>query len=197
MKAVKKLFVLTSTMAALSASGMAYAESVSSEFHVTIRIMPVCQVETSTGNAPTQELTTPSAGADIDFGEHLSNSTADVKRLSKAGAGGGIQVKCTKGTPYQIALTPDSTSSTTGAGTMSGLVGSAAATANDKIAYTLYKDDGYSQAWGNQKNVNTLTGSGEGIASPIHHLVYGKVAGAELDKTAGRYIDRVAVEVSY
>lgn len=80
---------------------------------------------------------------------------------------------------------------------MSGLPGSAAANANDKIAYTLYKDDGYSEAWGNQKNVNTLTGTGEGIASPIHHPVYGKVAGTELDKTAGRYIDRVAVEVSY
>ncbi|OSI11053.1 Csu type fimbrial protein [Neisseria canis] len=197
MKAVKNLFVLTSTMAALSASGMAYAESVSSEFHVTIRITPVCEVETSTGNAPTQELTTPSAGADIDFGDHLSNSKAEVRQMSKAGAGGGIQVKCTKGTSYQIALTPDSTSSTTGAGTMSGLPGSAAANANDKIAYTLYKDDGYSEAWGNQKNVNTLTGTGEGIASPIHHPVYGKVAGTELDKTAGRYIDRVAVEVSY
>lgn len=101
MTAVKNLFVLTSTMVALSASGMAYAESVSSEFHVTIRIKPVCEVETSTGGAPTQTESTPSRGADIDFGDHFSNSRTEVSGLSKAGAGGGIQIKCTKGTPYK------------------------------------------------------------------------------------------------
>lgn len=198
MKAVKKLFVLTSTLAALSASGMAFADNpATADFYVTIRIMPVCQVATSTGQAPSEEASTPSAGADIDFGEHLSNSRDDVQRLSKAGAGNGIQINCTKGTPYQIALKPDSTSSTIGEGTMSGLSGSAAKTANDTVAYKLYRDSGYSQPWGSEKNVNTMDGVGKGIASPVFYPVYGKVAGTELDKTAGRYIDRVAVEVSY
>lgn len=199
MNAVKRIFALSSIMAAMLASGSVAAATTNANFYVTIRIMPVCEVATNTGNAPTVEETTPSAGADIDFGEHLSNSKSDVQRQSKAGGSAGIEVKCTKGTPYQIGLLPDSTKSTNGTGSMSGLAGSAAATANDKIAYSLYKDNGYTNAWGNQTGVggNTLSGTGTGIASPINHAVYGKVAGTELDKTAGRYLDKVAVTVTY
>lgn len=192
MKAVKNLFVLTSTMAALSASGMAFAEKVSSEFYVTIRIKPVCEVNADSGGAPTQPESTPSKGADIDFGEHFSNSKNNVEGSSKAGPSRGIEIKCTKGTAYKIALKPTSTSSETGDGRMNGL-GAASA---DHIEYSLYQDSSYSKKWGSQED-NIKGGDGEGFASPIFHPVYGKVAGTELDKTAGRYIDRVAVEVSY
>lgn len=69
-------------------------------------------------------------------------------------------------------------------------------TSTDKVAYSLYQDSGYNKKWGSQDGI-TIKGQGTGIASPISHPVYGKVAGTELDKTAGRYFDRVAVEVSY
>lgn len=71
------------------------------------------------------------------------------------------------------------------------------AASGDQIAYTLYKDSGYNDVWGSQQGTNTMDDVGKGIASPVNYPVYGKVAGTELDKTAGRYIDRVAVEVSY
>lgn len=193
MNAVKKLFVLTSAMAAMSASGMAVANSpATNHFYVTIRIMPVCEVETESGHAPNDVNSTPSNGADIDFGNHHSNSKQDVQQASQGGSGSGITVKCTKGTPYTIALKPASTSSEDGSGSMSILNDAS----TDKVAYNLYQDTSYSKKWGSQDGM-TVKGVGSGIASPISHAVYGQVAGSELDKTAGRYFDRVAVEVSY
>ncbi|OSI09936.1 MULTISPECIES: Csu type fimbrial protein [Neisseria] len=199
MNAVKKLFVLTSAMAALSASGLAAANSpATGELHVTIRIMPVCKVVTNTGNAPSQLANPPSAGADIDFGEYPSSHNTEVQGLSKAGATNGISVTCTKGTPYTISLTP-SNNSTNGSGEMSMVrkhVGDAAPLSqdNDKIAYTLYQDSSYATPWGSQNNAKQgLAGTGTEQLYPV----YGKVAGDQLNKTAGRYADRVSVEVSY
>ncbi|OSI07782.1 Uncharacterized secreted protein [Neisseria animaloris] len=195
MHTVKKLSTLTSIMAASLCSGAAIAATQSADFHVTIRILPVCEVTTSTGGAPSLENSSPSAGADINFGEYASNHKTEVDKQSIAGSNEGIQVRCSKGTPYQIALTPESTSDNAGAGNMKGLGGTAAA--SDQIAYTLYKDNARREVWGNQQGSNTLSGSGQGIATTIKHPVYGRVLGTELDKTAGRYSDRVNVTVHY
>lgn len=195
MNAVKNLFVLTSTMAAILASAPAAASAsnpATNHFYVTIRIMPVCEVQTSTGSTPTETENTPSNGADIDFGNHFSNSNQEIQGTSKAGPTGGIEIKCTKGTPYKIALKPASTNNTNGEGTMNGL----GIAGTDKIAYSLYQDSSHSKKWGSEDNLK-MQGVGTGIGSPISHPVYGKVAGTELDKTAGHYFDRVAVEVSY
>lgn len=194
MKTVKNFFVLTSAMAALLASGMAAAETKNAEFHVTIRIKPICEVVTNTGGAPTAEDSTPSAGADIDFGEYFSNHATNVDGQSKAGGSEGIAVKCTKGTPYQIGLTPATDNDNAGGGSMTGLAGSGAA--SEKIAYTLYKDSGRSQVWGDQ-NGNTLSATGQGFAQNINYPVYGRVAGNQLDKPVGRYTDKVTVSVTY
>ncbi len=195
MKTVKKLFVLTSTAAALLVSGMAAAETKTADFHVTIRIKPVCEVVTTGGGAPTVEATTPSAGADIDFGEYFSNHNTDVDGQSKAGGSDGIAVKCTKGTPYQIALTPATDNNNAGGGNMNGLAGTGAA--NEKIAYTLYQDSARSQVWGDQNGTNTLSATGQGFAQNVNYPVYGRVAGNQLDKPVGRYSDKVTVSVIY
>lgn len=195
MNAVKKLFVLTSAMAALSASGFAVANSpATGEFYVTINITPTCTVQTNTGNMPTKETTNP-AGADIDFGDHVSSKKTEVQGSSKA-ASNGIVVQCTRGTPYTIKLTP-SNNNTSGAGEMSGVNGTPSGTGGEKIAYTLYQDSNYSKPWGNQKGGNAVESVGTGTTSPNYHPVYGKVAGDQFDKTIGRYFDRVGVEVAY
>lgn len=195
MKTVKNFFVLTSTAAALLAPGMAAAETKTADFHVTIRIKPICEVVTNTGGAPTVEDSTPSAGADIDFGEYFSNHTTDVDGQSKAGGSEGIAVKCTKGTPYQIALTPATDNNNAGGGSMNGLSGSGAA--GSKIAYTLYQDSGRSKVWGDQSGTNTVSAIGEGFAQNVNYPVYGRVAGSEFDKPVGRYTDKVTVSVIY
>lgn len=195
MKTVKNFFALTSMMAAMSVSGMAAAETVSKDFHVTIRIKPVCEVETNTGGMPTAENTSTAAGADIDFGEYFSNHTSNVDGVSKAGGGSGISVKCTTGTPYQIGLTPATDNNQQGGGSMNGLTGSTYA--GSKIAYTLYQDSGRTKVWGDTANTNTLSAVGKGFANDEQYPVYGRVAGSELNKPAGRYADRVTVNVTY
>lgn len=195
MNAVKKLFVLTSAAAAMSASGFAAANNpATGEFYVTILIKSTCTVATATGSAPTKDASNP-AGADIDFGEYFSNHDSEIQKLSKAGPTNGIAVTCTKNTPYTISLKP-SNGNTSGQGEMSGVSESPAATSGDKIAYKLYKDSGYQNAWGSQGGT-TVSGEGGGMSTPKYHAVYGKVEGNQFNKTAGRYFDRVAVEVSY
>lgn len=194
MKTVKNFFALTSAAALLSVSGLAAAETKTADFHVTIRIKPVCEVKTYSGGAPTTEGSTPSAGADIDFGEYFSNHAADVDAESKAGGTEGLVVKCTKGTGYRIALTPATDNNNAGGGSMTGLPGGEAA--GKKIAYTLYRDSARQLEWGNQEN-NSLSGTGEGFSEYVKYPVYGKVRSNELDKPAGRYADRVTVSVLY
>lgn len=195
MNAVKKLFVLTSTMAAMSASGLAMANnSVTGQFYVTILIKPTCTVVTSAGAAPTKDASNP-AGADINFGEYFSSHDAEVQKFSTAGAAKGIAVTCTKKTPYTISLKP-SNNNTTGQGEMSGVPDSTAAASGDRITYQLYKDSNYQDAWGSQVG-STVSGQGDGMTTPKYHTVYGKVDRNQFNKTAGRYWDQVTVEVSY
>ncbi|WP_107928823.1 Csu type fimbrial protein [Neisseria animaloris] len=195
MHTVKKLSTLTSIMAALLCSGTAMADSKSTDFHVTIRIMPVCEVTTSTGGAPNELNSTSSAGADINFGDHASNHGSNVDGQSVGASQGAIQVTCTKDTPYRIALTPASTGQSTGIGNMKGLTGGASI--NDEIAYTLYQDADRQQVWGSQDGVNTKNSSGKGMSTPDKYPVYGRVLGNQFNKPAGRYSDRVNVTVHY
>lgn len=194
MKTAKNFFVLTSTAAALLlASGGALAETKNAEFHVTIRIKPVCEVVTNTGGAPTQDAVSTAAAADIDFGEYFSNHNSNVDGESKGSASNAIAVKCTSGTPYQIALTPTTDNNNAGGGSMNGLNGAA----GSKIAYSLYQDSSRSKAWGDKEGVNTLTANGSGFTNYTHYPVYGRVLGNQLDKPAGRYTDKVTVAVIY
>lgn len=192
MKTVKNIFVLTSTMAALLASGNVAAETANSDFYVTIKIKSVCEVNTNSGGAPT-ESTNPSAGADIDFGEYFSNHSSNVDAASKVGGNNGITLKCTKGVPYKIGLTPKTDNNHNGGGKMNGLGSNSAS----KIAYTLYQDENRNTVWGDQVDTNTLNGQGQGFTSAINVPVYGRVLASELDKPIGRYSDQVTVTVTY
>ncbi|MCS4532920.1 Csu type fimbrial protein [Neisseria montereyensis] len=193
MKTVKNIFTLTSVMAALLASGHAAAEEEkSADFYVTIRIIPICEVVTSTGNKPTQEATAPSAGADINFGEYESNHKANVDKESEGNSSGAIQVQCTKGTPYKVALTPETDDDNAGGGKMNALN-----TSNtEKIGYHLFQDAGRAKAWGNQDG-NMLEAEGKGFGEKVNHIVYGRVNSDQFDKPAGRYSDKVTVTVKY
>ncbi|WP_107879576.1 Csu type fimbrial protein [Neisseria animaloris] len=195
MHTVKKLSTLTSIMAALLCSGTATAETKSADFHVTIRIMPVCTVTTSTGGEPSELTSTPSVGADINFGDYTSSHSNAVDGQSAGGSQGAIQVTCTKGTPYKIALTPASTNQNTGIGNMKGLTGGASS--SDEIAYTLYQDAERQKVWGSHEGVNTKDSSGKGMSTPDKYPVYGRISGDQFNKPAGRYSDRVNVTVHY
>lgn len=201
---MKKFFVLSSVAAALMASGPAFAsETKTADFHVTIKIKPACEfnfdatgtldAEAMTGGLATTLDWTNGKRADIDFGEHFSNGTADIDAQSNgAGSKQGIVISCTKDTPYKIGLSPATDNNTAGKGAMNGQAG-----VTGKIAYQLYQDAGRATVWGDQPT-NMKAGTGLGFGTPDVLPVYGRVARADVrDMVAGRYSDKVTVKVEY
>lgn len=200
---MKKLFVLSSVAAALMASGSAFAltptvaapaaanpATAGKQFNVSVRILPVCEVVVSSSSKPDTNTPWVAAGADIDFGEHQSNA-GEQRQISKAADGAGIEVKCTKGTPYGIGLVP-SNGNLIGQGVMNAVTSGNA----DTVPYTLHQDDSYNKAWGDTWKVNTKdVASGNGFTTADKHIVYAKIDDGELDKKADRYTDTVTVKV--
>ena len=104
-----------------------------------------------------------------------------------------VSVSCSNTTPYYIGLSPNSTASTTGAGTMSGALGGN----TDKVPYQLYSNASLSNVWGNTATStsvgNGVSGSGTGSAQSIP--VYAKAPSANY--TPDSYSDTVTVNVNY
>lgn len=210
---MKKFFVLSSVVAALMASGSAFAATspvtspVTSQFNVTVRILPVCEVSANSTATVNADAWAAEAGADIDFGDYESNHAAIVDALSHAGANGAIGVRCTKGTPFAIGLTTTNEGKTDGTGRMNPVAGGTADGSGDTVAYKLYQDSGRTKAWGNDEGSNrmnnnpvgggTLVGTGMNVGNTQFFPVYGRIEAGELDKTAGRYKDVVTVSVHY
>lgn len=214
MKTRNHLTAVCVAIAALGTAGTASATDITSEFNVTIRIKPVCEVNTESGGTEvgtTAKIITPitgandgaaiptPAGADIDFGEHFSNKTGNIDAASAASAT-GIKVQCSRGTTYQIALSPQTDGTANGTGNMKGI----AAGNNDKIGYALFQDAARSSAWGNTwgtggNTVSKTVAAAEGFSTVQNHPVYGRVVttGGNIDKTPGRYADKVTVTVRY
>ena len=158
----------------VSLSGMAFAETLTSDFNVLMVVKPKCSLtETTIG--------------DINLAEHEAGA-ANIKGSTQ------FAVLCTKTTPYAISLTPSNASSS-GQGTLRG-----ANQANtETISYSLYKDAAMSEVWGNQAdpggNQQAGTGNPDGTTS-VNHTVYAKVPvlGNLFPDT---YKDRVTVTITY
>ena len=120
----------------------------------------------------------------LDFGSQ--NFTANNVA---AAVNGAVTVTCSNSTPYTVGLSPNSTGSTVGAGTMAGTGGN-----TDKVPYQLYANAGLTSVWGNISGTNTIAGVGTGAAQPALP-VYGKLPSANF--TPDTYRDTVTVNVVY
>jgi spore coat protein U-like protein len=98
-----------------------------------------------------------------------------------------ITVTCTNAAPYTIALD-------------GGLTGAANPTQRkmsqgaETITYGLYQDSGRTSPWGNSAGVNTIAGTGTGLAQSF--TVYGRVP-AQSTPSPGTYSDTVVLTISY
>ena len=141
-------------------------------FTVTATVIKECQV-------------TAGAASNINLGSVPSTQ-------SNIAGNSSISVSCTRTTPYYIGLLP-SNGSTTGAGTMSGILSGN----TDKVPYQLYSNAGLSNQWGNTATSasvgNGVAGTGTGLAQSIP--VYAKAPSA--DYTPDSYSDTVTVNVNY
>lgn len=208
MKFQKKFAALALTAAAMTATpAIADTGSKTGEFNVRIKLEGTCELLT-VNSGKTSKITAETdvtSGADIDFGTEKARTGSPELAKSNVGSNtSGIQVNCSKNTPFKIALEPQNTPSTDGSGSMEGIT----AGNTDKIAYQLYQPTvtgtGTGQVigaansgnkWG--KDTNALSLYGQGFASPVMLPVFAKVPAGELDKFIDTYQDRVTVTLSW
>ena len=162
-------------------SGHAMAATTStSTFLAKITITSTCDVTTT---APTE----------MNFGTEVAGANNNVSAQST------ITVKCSKGTPYDIGLTPATSQTGTSAGAGKGLMNAqnvSPTTGNtDQVPYELYSDNAHSKAWGDQVNTNTVHSTGQGLTVTDTHTVYGVVPST--DFTPDSYQDTVTVTLTY
>ncbi|AYO53236.1 Csu type fimbrial protein [Acinetobacter wuhouensis] len=150
------------TLAGIGASAYIYAGNQNSvQFRVQVHIKESCNISSQ-------------GASNLDFG--TVNRSAD-----SLSAQGNLNITCTQGTPYTIALKSDRKMLNQ-------------ATSGAVIPYTLYQDANQSIVWGfdsNQSYTNTGIGANQNIP------VWGKVAKQDTNVPSGSYSDTVTAVVSY
>jgi spore coat protein U-like protein len=98
-----------------------------------------------------------------------------------------ISVTCTNGTPYNVGLNADMwTGATVATRKLTDSTGT--------INYTLYKDSGRTNIWGQTIGTDTATNTGNGAAQAL--TVYGRIASGQ-NATTGSYADTITVTVTF
>lgn len=171
--AFSALAAATLTLCATS-SFAALDQSITNTFDVKVQVAKAC-------------IFTTAKSADIVF------DRVDVTTITDKTKSTDIQVKCSKNTAFEIALTPGNNGDTGGSGFMK-LAGAATPAADQKINYTLKKNtDG--SPWGNTPGVNVL--ASKGIGADQTFKVDAVIRGASWNVEPGDYIDTVTVTVNY
>lgn len=155
-KIFKYSFVI---LAVVSVSAYTMSDRQSTQFQVKMQVIEICEIGAG-------------GSSDIDFGTVTRNA-------QNVQATGSLNVHCTNGTPYNIALNSD--------GRLKH--------ANDisiQIPYQLYQDVAMSKEWGNIAD-NRLSQQGTGETQNIK--IWGKVPNANVP--AGKYSDTVTATVTY
>lgn len=165
------------TVGSLSAFS-ANAVDVSKQFEVKIEITSVCTVSAAIGTN------------DVNFGQVVAGVAATAQAATP------LTVSCSKNTPYIVNLTP-SNASTSGLGDMKG-----PGTGTTSIPYQLRKASGAAAAvWGNAGTLaiegNGIAGTGQGVTTPVTHIVYASATALATDVQPGSYKDTVTVKVTY
>jgi len=121
--------------------------------------------------------------ADIDFGTRVNLATA-------VNATGGLDVTCTSGHAYTIALNAGSTAGNTIAARKMSLNGAGAGV----VGYQLYRDSGPANVWGDGATGVVYSGTGSGTLQSIP--VYARVP-VQATPSPGAYLDTVRATVTY
>lgn len=161
--------VFISVILVLLAPLTTYADTETGTFDVTITITSSCTIDTATDG-------------DIYFGSQAS--TATNIQISTA----SIDVSCTPGTPYTIALDDGVNSD----GTTRRMIGQTVAT--DFVAYELYSDS-YTTLWGDGVTLGAVKGGLTGNGTIQNHIIYAQVPSA--NSSAQDYQDTVTATITW
>ncbi len=154
----------------MTAAGVANAATATTTFGVSATVLKACQV---TATALAFGNYTPGAGA-------IAGNSA-------------VNVTCTKGTSFTVALN----GGTTTGGTIAQRLMTAGAA--DTLRYNLYTTSGLATIFGDGTTGVTMPGTGAGLATAQTVQVFGQVPDSALNQavTPGSYTDTIGVTVTY
>lgn len=167
---MRKILSATMAGAALLAGVNANAATTTTSFLVSATVLKACLVSAGAFNFPNY---TPGLGA-------VTGSS-------------GINVNCTKTTPFTVALN----AGTTAGGTfVQRLLGNGANT----LQYNLYTTNTYATVWGDGGGATaTQPGTGSGLGTAVPFTVYGQLPDSPANQSAAplTYTDSITVTVTF
>jgi spore coat protein U-like protein len=166
---MRKILLATLAGVGLTAAGAANALVATTTFGVSATVRKTCSVAASAlgfGNY------TPSAGA-------LAANTT-------------VNVKCTKGTPFTVALN----GGTTTGGTITQRL---MTNGTDTLQYNLYTTGAFATLFGDGTTGSTMPGTGIGLATAVALTVFGSLPDSAANQavSTGAYADTISVTVTY
>ena len=153
-------------VASLAFIATSHAATRTTTFEVTAQIVSDCSIV----NAP-----------NLDFG------IIGVQNIAYSSTA-TLSVVCTPGTSYSVSLDAGSVAGSTV--TTRYLAGP-----DGNISYSLYRDSGYTQVWGNTVGTNTAGGTGTG--SNQNYTIYGRITAMQTTKAPGSYSSTVTATITY
>lgn len=165
---IRWLCVVSLSSTCALGGGLAVAASATGSFNVTTTVIDVCAVATS----------------DLGFGTYNPIGGAALDGTTT------ITVTCTLGTPYNVQLDAGAH----GGGSVNARKMQRTSGGTETMNYSLYRNAGRTQNWGETDNTDTLSATGTGLTQD--HTVYGRIPASENVPT-GSYSDTVNVTVSY
>lgn len=134
-------------------------------FQVTATVVSSCAVDAT----------------DLSFGSYdpVSSTPLDASTI--------IEVRCTNGTGYVVALNA-------GVGSGASIASRRMTNGGSILTYSLYQDASRTVLWGDSTGVDTVAGSGNGSVQIL--TVYGR-APAQQAAVAGAFSDTITVTVTY
>ncbi|NPT61402.1 Csu type fimbrial protein [Paraburkholderia elongata] len=168
---MKKLALMHAAIAAVFLSGAAgvSAASTTTTFGVSATVNASCVID--------------SADA-LTFSAFIPGSGAQA-------ATSAVKVRCTNNTAFNIGLDAGGSAGATVASRIMK-------NGTNTLTYSLYRDSGHQNVWGNTVNTDTLSGTGAGMASAntLTETVYGQIPD-QPNAVPGAYADTVTVTVSF
>ena len=166
---MRKIITASLAVAALVAAGSASALTATTSFSVTATVLKTCSATATT----------------LGFGNYTPGTGALTANTT-------INVKCTKGTGFTVALDKG----TTATGTIAQRL---MTNGTDTLQYNLFTTAAFATIFGDGTTGVTQAGTGTGLASAVALTVYGSLPDSTLNQgvSTGAYADTIGVTVTY
>ncbi len=147
-------------------------------------LLPQAEAATATGSlnlsVTIQSTCSVISATAINFGT-MATIAANVDQTST------LTVRCSSTTPYNVGLSA-------GGGTGATVATRKMSSGANAVNYTLYRDAGRTQVWGQTIGTDTVTGTGTGANQTL--TIYGRVP-TQAVPPPGTYTDTVTVTITY